>query len=197
MRLFLDGGAIAGIVIGGIAFVLVLSIIIWFIRSKNWFRATKIKIDEANSGIDVALTKRYDLLTKSLAIAKGYAKHESETLIETIKMRNEKGVSAMSQEEKSEFNSKLAGAQKSLDVVVENYPTLKADSHFLELQKQSADCEEQLQAARRLYNANVSIFNQKRVMFPSSIAAKSCGFLSDMEFFKAEEAKRADVKMDF
>ena len=74
---------------------------------------------------------------------------------------------------------------------------LKADTQFTLLQNQTADCEEQLQAARRVYNSNVSIFNQKRVTFPSSIVAKRIGFTSDLEFFKADEEKRQDVKFDF
>ena len=158
---------------------------------------SKVKVDEANSGIDVALTKRYDLLTKLLASVKGYAKHEYETLSQVIAMRSGNNIKDLSLEEKSALNSQLSQVQKGINIVMEQYPQLKADTQFTNLQNQTADCEEQLQAARRVYNSNVSGFNQKRVSFPSSMVANAIGFRQDLEFFKAEEEKRKDVTFDF
>ena len=195
-NLVLSTGAIIGIVVVAVIVLVFIIIVAWYISTMNWFRRTKVKVDEANSGIDVALTKRYDLLTKALAAVKGYAKHEAETLSKVIGMRTG-SIKELSLDEKSKLNAELSQVQRGINVVVEQYPQLKADTQFTLLQNQTADCEEQLQAARRVYNSNVSIFNQKRVTFPSSIVAKRIGFTSDLEFFKADEEKRQDVKFDF
>lgn len=195
-NLLLSTGAIIGIVVVAVIVLVFIIIVAWYISTMNRFRRTKVKVDEANSGIDVALTKRYDLLTKALAAVKGYAKHEAETLSKVIGMRTG-SIKELSLDEKSKLNAELSQVQRGINVVVEQYPQLKADTQFTLLQNQTADCEEQLQAARRVYNSNVSIFNQKRVTFPSSIVAKRIGFTSDLEFFKADEEKRQDVKFDF
>jgi LemA protein len=153
-----------------------------------------VKIDEAESGIDVALTKRFDLLTKAVATVKGYAKHEEETLTKIIAMRNPGSAATLM--EKQEFAAQTAQAIKSFNVVMEQYPNLKADVQFVSLQNSIKDVEEQLQAARRLYNSNVSRFNQSIIVFPASIVANSL-HLTKREFFEVEEAKREDVKIEF
>ena len=195
-NLLLSTGAIIAIVVVAVILIAVIAIVAWYIVTMNWFRQTKVKVEEANSGIDVALTKRYDLLTKALASVKGYAKHEAETLSKVIGMRTG-NINELSLDEKSKLNAELSEVQRGINVVVEQYPQLKADTQFTLLQNQTADCEEQLQAARRVYNSNVSIFNQKRVTFPDSIVAKRIGFTQDLEFFKADEEKRQDVKFEF
>ena len=192
----LDTITIVIIVVVAVLVIAVIAVVAWWISTMNWFRRTKVKVEEANSGIDVALTKRFDLLTKSLAAVKGYAKHEAETLSNVISMRSG-NIKDLSLDEKSKLNAELSQVQRGINVVVEQYPQLKADTQFTLLQNQSADCEEQLQAARRVYNSNVSTFNQKRVTFPSSIVANRIGFKEDLEFFKADEEKRQDVKFDF
>ena len=185
-------------IIAVLAVILVIFLIIlcWWISTKNWFNRTKVKIDEAKSSIDVSLTKRYDLLTKSLATVKGYAKHEYETITKTIEMRNSGHIQDMSMKEKSEFAGKLTEASRQLNVVMENYPDLKASENFSRLQIQIQDCEDNLQASRRIFNSNVSIYNQKVVSFPSSLVAKS-SHLEKEDFFEAEKAKREDVKIEF
>ena len=88
-----NGGMMTGIIIAVVVAVIliaIISIVAWYINTMNWFRRTEVKVNEARSGIDVALTKRFDLLTKMLASVKGYAKHESETLTNVIKMRSGK-----------------------------------------------------------------------------------------------------------
>ena len=174
--------------------VLAVIIIGWWISTSNKLKVMGVKIEEAESGIDVALTKRYDLLTKLVATVKGYAKHEEETLTKIIAMRNPGSAATLT--EKQQFASETAQALKNFNVVVEQYPNLKADSQFLALQGSIRDVEEQLQAARRLYNANVSSFNQAILVFPSSIVANSM-HLTKREFFEAEEVKRDDVKIEF
>ena len=154
-----------------------------------------VKIDEAESGIDVALTKRFDLLTKALGAVKGYAKHESETLEKVIAMRS--GLNKNSTlAEKQDFANATREALNSINIVAEQYPQLKADTQFTNLQRNIYEVEEQLQAARRLYNANVSSFNQSIIVFPGSLVANSL-HLTKREFFEAEDLKRQDVKIEF
>ena len=90
----------------------------------------------------------------------------------------------------------MTSVAKQLSVVVEQYPTLKADTQFTAIQNHIADVEEQLQAARRLYNANVSRYNQAIIVFPASIVANAA-HLTKRDFFEAEETKREDVKIEF
>lgn len=171
--------------------VIALIIIIWYISVSNAFNRDVIKIDEADSGIDVALTKRYDVLTKMIAICKGYAKHEKETITDTIKYRK-----GMSMEERAEANNKMTETFGKINVLAEAYPDLKASENFKTLQQSVTDVEEHLQAARRLYNSNISSYNQRVVTFPSSIVASTKG-LAKREFFEVEDAKKEDVKIEF
>ena len=174
--------------------VLLFILLIWWVSTNNKFKVMGVKIDEAESGIDVALTKRYDLLTKVLATVKGYAKHEEETLSKIVMMRNPGKQASMS--EKQEFANMTTQALKSVNLIVEQYPTLKADTQFSGLQNSIRDVEEQLQAARRLYNANVSRYNQAIIVFPASIVANA-KHLTKRDFFEVEEEKRQDVKIEF
>lgn len=177
------------ILIGVIILALILLLV--YISILNKLSRAQVKIDEAESGIDVALTKRYDVLTKQLDIVKGYAKHESETIEKVIELRR-----GMPIEEKSAALAQMNDMQKSINVVAEAYPELRSSENFKSLQASVNDTEEHLQAARRAYNANVSAYNQMIVVFPSSIVANLKG-LTKRDFFEAEETKRADVKMDF
>ena len=147
MVVLLSEGAIIGLAVVGVVVLLAIIFACWWISTSNWFKRAKVKVDEANSGIDVALTKRYDLLTKLLASVKGYAKHEYETLSQVIAMRSGNNIKDLSLEEKSALNSQLSQVQKGINIVMEQYPQLKADTQFTNLQNQTADCEEQLQAA--------------------------------------------------
>ena len=170
--------------------VVVLILVIWYISTSNKLNRAVVKIDESLSGIDVALTKRYDVLTKMVDVVKGYAKHEKETLFEVINLRKD-----MTLPELNEANKKMNESFQKLNVVVENYPELKASETYKTLQLSITDVEEHLQAARRLYNSNVSIFNQMIVTFPTSIIANSKGMVKK-EFFEADEVKKQDVKID-
>jgi len=169
----------------------VVFLVIWYISTMNKIKTTQVKIAESRSGIDIALTKRFDILTKLLDITKAYANHEKFTLIETIKMRK-----GMSVAECSEINAKLNETANAINMVAEAYPELRSSENFKQLQITVADVEEHLSASRRAYNAYVSSYNQLIVKFPSSIVANSVGATPE-EFFQADDEKRADVKMDF
>lgn len=169
--------------------VLLVIVVIWAVSTSNKFKVAKIKIDESKSGIEVALTKRYDTLTKLLDVTKGYAKHEKEIFAEVIRLRK-----GMSVQEMSQASAKMDEMAKQINFTAEAYPELRSSVAFSNLQKAIVDAEEHLQAARRAYNSNVTRFNTMIVVFPSSLLA---GKYSPEEFFEAEPAKREDVKMDF
>lgn len=170
--------------------VIVLIILKWYISTSNKLNRAIVKIDEASSGIDVALTKRYDVLTKMIEVVKSYAKYEKETLFEVIKLRDN-----MSVKEKNDVNRSMNETMKKIHIVAENYPELKSSDNYKTLQQSIADVEEHLQAARRLYNSNVSIYNQLLVSFPTSMIAQNKG-MSKKDFFEADELKKDDVKIN-
>ena len=174
------------VIVGVVVFV----VLIWYISTSNKLNRTIVKVDEASSGIDVALTKRYDVLTKMMDVVKAYAKHEKETLFEVINLR-----SNMSVQEKNEVNRKMDENFQKINVIAEAYPDLKSSENYKTLQLSITDVEEHLQASRRAYNANVSILNQMIVTFPTSIVANSKG-ITKKDFFEAESHKKQDVKID-
>ena len=123
-------------------------------------------------------------------VVKAYAKHEKETLFEVINLRKD-----MTMQEKNDANKAMDENFKRINVVAENYPELKSSENYKTLQQSIADVEEHLQASRRLYNSNVSLFNQMLVTFPTSSIAKNKG-LTKKDFFEADETKKEDVKID-
>ncbi len=169
----------------------ILILLIWWIATSNKFKQLLVKIDEASSGIDVALTKRYDTLAKLIDITKAYAKHEVETLEKIVNLRK-----GMTVSEKNDINAKLDNMQDKISVIAENYPELKSSENFKQLQVSVVDVEDHLQASRRLYNSNVSLLNQLIVTFPKSLVSKSMN-LTKQDFFAAEEVKTVDVAMEF
>jgi len=191
MQYFLSvGGTIAVLIVA-----LILVIAFWYIGIMNKLRQLELKVHEAESGIDVALTKRYDLLTKLLDTTKGYAKHEAETLEKIVKWRGGVPDNA-SLEDKEEFTKQMNAVSSGINVVVEQYPDLKANTVFKELQSAVTNTEEHLQAARRLYNANVTHINHVIVTFPQSIVANAI-HMETRPYFEAEEKKRQDVTLKF
>ena len=174
-----------------IVLIIIAGDVISIIEMSNNLNKALVKIDEASSGIDVALTKRYDVLTKMIETVKGYAKHEKEVLFDVVKIRK-----GMTIEEKNEANKQMDETLSKINVLAENYPDLKASENFKTLQDSINDVEEHLQAARRLYNANISSYNQMIVTFPISIIAGTKG-LTKREFFVAEEHKKQDVEIKF
>ena len=188
--MFLSMAAFFGI---GIIVLILLIVVIWFISTKNKFIRMEQDVENSMSRIDVYLTKRYDLLTKMLQTTKGYTKHEQETLAKVIEMRNP-GKNATAKE-KMEFNNQMDQVAHNLNITVEQYPQLKADKMFHNLQEAISEVEENLQAARSNYNANVAQFNKAILVFPASIVAGSS--FTKKEYFEAEEIKRQDVSMEF
>ena len=172
-----------------ILILVILAAVLWTVKASNNIKRMEIKVDETFSGIEVALTKRYDMLTKMLDVCKGFMEHESELFSKVISLRK-----GMSLGEMGKADREMGELTGRLFAVVENYPELRSAQVFTELQQGIRDAEEHLQAARRLYNASVSRYNTAIAVFPDSLLARG---RSPREFFEAEDAKREDVKMQF
>lgn len=169
--------------------IVVLAIVFWCIKTVNGFKKKEIRVQEGLSGIEVALTKRYDMLIKMLDTAKGYMAHESELFTKVIELR--RGMSVAEMNDTQQQMDTLSGR---LFAVAENYPELRSSDVFVELQRGIRDAEEHLQAARRLYNSSVTAYNTAIAMFPAKLLA---GPRQPKDFFAADAGKREDVKMSF
>ncbi len=155
----------------------------------------RVLVDEAWSGIDVQLKKRYDLIPNIVNTVKGYAKHEEKVFTKVAELRSA-AMKAEGPEEKIELENQLTGTLKTLFAVAENYPELKADASFLNLQNQLSSIESDLEKARRYYNGTVREYNMKIMSFPNNLIAGMFGF-TKRPFFEAEEEARENVKVDF
>lgn len=171
------------------------AIIIWLIATYNGLIRLKNRVDEAWSDIDVQLKRRYDLIPNLVNTVKGYAAHEKE-LFEKVTEARTRAMGAGTAHDKAEAENMLSGTLKTLFAVAENYPDLKANQNFLELQRELTDTEDKIQASRRFYNGNVRDFNTKLQVFPTNIIASLLNF-SQREFFEAAEAEKQVVGVDF
>ena len=155
----------------------------------------KVLVDEAWSGIDVQLKRRYDLIPNLVETVKGYATHESETFEKIAKLRTA-AMSATGVDEKGKLEGELTATLKTLFAVAESYPELKANTNFLDLQSTLTNIEAEIQGSRSYYNATVRDYNTKIMIFPNNIFAGMLGFKT-REFFAVEEEAKANVKVDF
>jgi len=181
-----------------IVLAVVVLIVLWAIFAYNRFVSLATRVKEAWSDIDVQLKRRYDLIPNLVETVKGYAAHEAGTLEKVTEMRT-RAMNATAPVEKAEAENMLSGALKSLFAVSENYPNLKANENFVELQRELSDTENKIQAARRFYNSVVQDLNAAVQMFPSNIIANMGGF-KQADFFQlgdSDAAAKEPVKVKF
>ncbi len=177
-----------------IVFVVVVFAIIFYIISYNSLVYLRQKHKEAWSGIDVQLKKRYNLIPNLVNTVKGYAKHEQETLKQVIQARTQAIAVPNGQvANQGKAENFLTETLKSIFALSEAYPDLKASQNFLELQTEMSETEDQISAARRIYNSNVTFFNTKVQSFPSNIVANIHHFIQ-VEFFELDESEKESVK---
>jgi LemA protein len=177
-----------GIVI--LAIILVLLAAVVFIY--NSLVRAKVRTDEAWSDITVQLKRRYDLIPNLVNTVQGYAKHEKTVFEEVTKARTE-AMGAHTVGEAAQADNTFTGALKSLFAVAENYPDLKANQGFQQLQAELVDTEDKIQAARRFYNGAARDLNIKIQSFPTNIFAGAMGF-KIREFFDVDANQTAQVK---
>ncbi len=174
-----------------IPIVIIILIALVLIGIYNGLIRSKNRVDEAWSDIDVQLKRRYDLIPKLIETVKGYAAHEKTVLEDVTAARTKaQGASGLAAKEQAENN--LSRAISGIFAVAENYPQLKANENFAQLQSDLTDTEDKIQAARRFYNGNVRDFNTKLQVFPTNIFANMLGF-TKRDFFGLENQAEAQA----
>jgi LemA protein len=170
---------------------LVVLVGVIYILMRNSIIASRNRVDEAWSGIDVQLKRRHDLVPNLVESVKGYATHEQKTFENVTKARSQ-AMQAQGVDDTAKAESALGAALGQLRVVAEQYPDLRATENFQQLQGQLSELEDEIQASRRIYNSNVQSYNTKIQQFPMSIVASQGGF-TDREFFEIEDAADREV----
>ena len=170
--------------------------ILYVVLTYNGLVALRNHIRDAWGNIDTELKRRYDLIPNLVATVKGYAAHEKEIFEHITQLRAQCMSSRGAVREQAANESQLVDALQKLLAVVENYPQLKADQHFLELQRELVNTEDRIQAARRFFNGNVRDYRNKCETFPSNIIAGLFGFESQ-DYFSVRPSVREVPDMDF
>jgi LemA protein len=176
--------------------VVLLLPVIFVVVQYNWLVSLRNYISESWSNVDTELKRRYDLIPNLVATVKGYAAHEREVLERITEMRARCVANNGSPAEQARDETQLVEALKQMFVVVENYPQLKADPHFLKLQQELITTENRIQAARRFYNGNVRDYRNKCETFPSNLVARMFGF-QPHEFFSVPPSVKEVPDVEF
>ena len=169
-----------------IAIVIVVILVLYILIVYNKLVKGRLKVQQAKSSIDVYLQQRFDLIPNLVECVKQYSKYEKETFTEITKLR-----ASYTEHKDLETGRKLNNSLNNLIAVAEAYPELKADEQFLNLQKNLAKMENQLQAARRLYNIDVTSINGLIQSIPSNLIANAFGFKEE-QLFELEDASAAN-----
>ena len=171
------------LIIIAIILVIILSLYNKIVKAQN-------RVKQAESGIDIYLNERFDLIPNLVECVKAYSKHEEKIFTEIANLRSAYVNTGKSIRNAEKLNNKM----NELIAVAENYPELKASEQYLNLQKTLTKLESQLQAARRIYNAEVTTYNDKITLVPSNIVAKMFGFQEE-KLFEIEDYKRENINI--
>jgi LemA protein len=182
------------IVIIAVVAILVIAVL-YYIGKRNSIIASRNRVDESWSGIDVQLKRRHDLVPNLVVTVQGSAEHESAVFEKATKARAE-AMQASSVADTAKAESKLTGALTELRAVAENYPTLRATENFQQLSRNLSELEDEIQASRRIYNSNVQSYNTDIQQFPGSVIANRGGFTA-RDYFEIDEAERTAPQVSF
>lgn len=179
-----------------IALIIIVLLVLAIISMYNSLVRLRQKVKNSWSQIDVQLQRRFDLIPNLVETVKGYMEHEKDVLAKVTELRTS-WANAGSVAEKAELDNKLSGALKTIMAVSENYPDLKANQNFSELQQELQNTENKISFSRQFYNDSVTMYNTKLEVFPSNLIASMFGFKAE-DLFKAEsDEARKNVKIDF
>jgi LemA protein len=178
-----------------VVLAIIIALLAYGIIIFNGLIRLKHNITKNWSNIDVLLKQRYDELPKLVSVCEGYMKHERAVLENVTRARAQLD-NAGSQKEVHEANNAITSALRSLFAVVENYPDLKADRAFRQLQSRVSQLEDQIADRREFYNEGVNLFNIRIEQFPDHLIANMMG-LKPREVWQIEPEHRQDVKLDF
>jgi LemA protein len=181
--------------IGWIILIVVVLILLIIIGLYNALIRLKNQIENAWAQIDVQLKRRNDLIPNLIETVKGYAKHEKGVFTEVTKARTAM-MGASTLEQKAKASNMLSDTLKSLFAVAENYPTLKANENFMQLQEELSGTENKIAYSRQHYNDMVMLFNTKIQLFPNNVFAGMLKF-TKMDLFKASESEKKNIKVEF
>lgn len=185
----------AGWITLGVLLLMMAGVIFYVIIIYNGFVALKNNINQDWSNIDVLLKQRFDELPKLIKVCEGYMQHEQKTLEAVVKARSMVN-SARTDNQRLEAQNMLTDTLKSLFMVVERYPDLKADAGFRQLSNRITEIEDQIADRRELYNASVTIYNTRLEQFPDVIIARLFNF-PERSLWKIDPAHRQDVEVNF
>ncbi|MHB1001922.1 MAG: LemA family protein [Armatimonadota bacterium] len=174
---------------------IIVLLVIWVAVTYNGFVSLRNRARNAWADIDVQLKRRHDLVPNLVSTVQGYASHEKSTLEDIARLRA-RAVGLRSVEDLEGTEAELAGAIKSLFAVAESYPDLRADKNFRDLQSQLAEIENNIQYARRYYNAVVRDMNTRREVFPPNIIASIFNF-EKLPYFQVGDDERNPVDTSF
>ena len=181
-----------GLVIGIVVVVLIVLIVLFY----NSLVSARNRVKKEWSGIDVQLQRRFDLIPNLVETVKGYMGYESDVLTQVTELRTS-WANAGSIAEKAELDNQLSGCLKTIMAVSENYPDLKANASFLDLQDELKNTENKITFSRQFYNDSVTMYNTKLQTIPTNIIAGMFNFKEE-ELFKVEsDEARKNVKIDF
>ena len=192
----LPTGATIAIILG----IFVLVLIVWGFAVYNGLVRKRQSCKESWADIDTELKRRHDLIPNLVSTVKGYAAHESDTLEEITKLRDDAvKIQAQSPSARSKIETQLGSSLGNLIARVEAYPDLKASNNFLELQKELSETETRLARSRRFYNSNVRSFHNGCQVIPASIIAGIGGFKEEeFDFFEVtDDSEREPVDVSF
>lgn len=175
-----------------VAIIIGVVVILVVVFIYNSLIAKKNQVTNVFGTIDALLKKRYDLLPKLISTVKAYMQHEKSLLTEITEMRAKAVSGRLSDDEQVDLDNKLSKMLGGIMVAVENYPDLKANQNFLQLQRAMNEIEEQISAARRAYNAAVTAYNNAVEMFPTNMAASIMRYKLK-KVFEISEEQREDV----
>jgi LemA protein len=174
---------------------IILILILWISGSYNKLVSLSVRVDNGWAQVDVQLKKRFDLIPNLVETVKGYATHEKTTLSEVTKWRGA-AMNSKTPEESMENNAKLSHAILNLFATAEQYPDLKANQNFLDLQSQLQDIESKIAISRQFYNDTAMKYNEYVMHFPSNIIASIFKF-NTKKYFEIDEADKAVPQVKF
>ncbi len=185
-----------GLLIGGGLIALLVVVGLWFMNVGNGLIAKQEVVKNAWAQVETVLQRRFDLIPNLVATVKGYAEHEKDTLEEVTRLRSQWGA-AKTVDEKAQAASALEGTLSRLLLVTENYPQLKADQGFRDLQVELAGTENRIAVERQRYNETVRDYNTAVRQFPASLVASLRGIKTDFAYFEAPKEAQTAPKVDF
>ena len=184
---------VTGIVVAGVVVIVLLLLLVAGIRIRNQMIGARNRVDESWSGINVQLKRRHDLVPNLVETVKGYAAHERQ-LFEAVTQSRSEAISASGPRDVGDAEARLSRGLLDVRAVAEGYPELRASKNFQVLMRELSEVEDEIQAARRIYNSNVQTYNTMIQVFPNSLVA---GGFSSREFFEIADAEQDPVDLSF